>query len=76
MKRLCLRGAGHGYATKCLELSRDCTSIVNIPRTVRVQAALKVDSLGDSRSIREFVQEAKQELNARFPYSDSEGVPR
>jgi hypothetical protein len=46
------------------------------PSYSRVQAALKVDSLGDLRSIREFVQEAKQELNARFPYSDSEGVPR
>jgi len=42
------------------------------PSYSRVQATLNVDSLGDSRSIREFVQEAKQELNVRFPYSDSE----
>jgi hypothetical protein len=46
------------------------------PSYSRVQAALNVDSLGDSRSIREFVQEARQELNVRFPYSDSEGIPR
>jgi hypothetical protein len=46
------------------------------PSYSRVQATLNVDSLGDSRSIREFVQEAKQELNVRFPYSDSEGIPR
>ena len=46
------------------------------PSYSRVQAALNVDSLGDSRSIREFVQQAKQELNVRFPYSDSEGIPR
>ena len=46
------------------------------PSYSRVQATLNVDSLGDSRSIREFVQQAKQELNVRFPYSDSEGIPR
>jgi len=46
------------------------------PSYSRIQAALNVDSLRDSRSIREFVHEAKQELNICFPYSDSEGIPR
>ena len=46
------------------------------PSYSRVQAALNIDPLGDSRSIRAFVQEAKQALKVPFPYSDSDGIPR
>jgi hypothetical protein len=46
------------------------------PSYARVQATLGVSALGHSRSIMEFVQQAKQGLNVRFPYSDLEGVPR
>jgi len=45
------------------------------PSYSRVQAALNIDPLGDSRSIRAFVQEAKQALKVPFPYSDSDGIP-
>jgi hypothetical protein len=46
------------------------------PSYGRVQATIDPGVLGDSRSIREFVAQAKQELNTRFPYPDLEGIRR